>query len=1851
MRTFITQLKKVLFALAALIMVGIGQSWTTSESTENSTANSSVMAMEVVGAWNRLTSAQRTTLQNGGAVNFFDLGLCNAMGDPITVNISSDPAPLAANSGAINARPPRRWGNTSFYLGRETANAAGVQYCFEFSEPTPFSIDTRDHAYFANEEAVTVSARNAGTPVDLQANFFGSPAYPGNGMSGNGTPEVTLNAFSTEGGGLWWEVNSAGANITDFCIQYYSTASFATVEPFNLYIEGDKCVPDDAVLCGGADWISRWNRLNTSQRTDLREGNPVFGFQTGFCDESGDKISFLEITPSGSFRSGNPGKNGKEPRPYGLYSFDNGREYAGMGGNQYCFTMDEARPIRLSSQEHAFFQSGEVIHLSAFLGTEPVILEGIGPQGPVLGTSAGLTLEGIGYGLNAFWNINSDNRPVSQVCVEYYVEGGAPLSREPFALGICAPRCLIDDPYACSLTSGPCSFPKLDIQKTVTPLNGFGLDLCNNPGSGLPQFEVTIIMSNQAGSLKQLWLEEDLMKYFGPAYDHLLTQPEITFSTATGTPHLNPNFNGITDTDLFVVGTGGLYAGQEIHISFTVELNPNAPGAQSDLVNSVYGGGESNGGSAYNDNSGSSSGGPGAPTAFQNLPAGYSATPAEDLTLEATIPNYMNGINPWLDDNGGAEFHVPGCGPTTWTNDYDPANWVEGCGQITGSVLVTFTGTNNCGYQLITCATFTLEDTEGPNCTKPEDLVLDCNDPNANQILQDWLDYDGNFTDLSTPVTFTNDFAGLDSVGCNGDPVLVTWTATDACGNSTFFDATLTVVDNTGPAFSNVPGDLTLDRCDSIPPPDSITVTDGCDLDPEVVFTETQTGDDCDFTITRTWTATDDCGNSTMYVQTINVADNNPPVFTNVPADVTMECPDVPAVQDPTVTDCSSFTVVFDETQIGGACPVPNQLIRRWIATDTCGNVDSVIQVVTMISPMNNGEIIFDPSDPSDITADCADNPDFDDVQATTTCPQGGLDVTFTDVVNNNGDCSQPFSVTRTWIAHDACGNLDSVSQTIFIGPDTEAPMFHTMNPTDIMVDCGDDPVLPIAFDNCGPTALSYEDTNVSGSCDSGFVFTRTWTATDLCGNSSTFAQNVTTSPDNSPPIFTFTPFDQFFDCEDSIVFEIPEIVDNCSDVTLTFQDSLIGTGDCNEVNGVIYGYDIIRIWIATDACGNVAMDTVSAWVIPGFNSGNRIAFTQVPEDQSLDCDGNIDFGEAVCRSVCGEVTLTYEDLYEEDCATGSTITRVWTGRDTCGNVVSATQYIHVAPDLEGPVFMDVPDDAMFDCNNGTPVFGQPTVMDNCGAGVVIDISYEDVWENGGDCNSFKVTRTWTAVDPCGNESAASQTLTLMDDDAPVFSTTPADKIIGCGDPIVFDQLEATDDCSSITLIFSDASADLCAGSYTVTRTWVAEDVCGNSTSISQTVTVEDNEVPVFDHVPFDKTISCGQPIVFDQMEATDGCSFAELTFTDESVPTCGGAMAITRTWTATDGCGNTTQTHQKITVEDNQPPVFETIVDDFYIECGEQPVFTDVLAADACSNVTISHTDVEEVLSCEIIHTRIWIATDECGNTAQLSQSIHIVDNDSPVFDPLPSNLEMTQAEYATWTPPVATATDCGQVSIENDLITTTDCDFVTHTYSYLAMDACGNAAAHTLEVLITDAAFDMSVNTPDSLDCGESYNLTLDTENGQAPFAYSWQIVSGNEWAVDAMPGEPMATVTAGEGPAVLSVSTMDANGCVVSEELILDCVAGVNAVTFAEINAFELKPNPVRETFMVSFNAEIAGRAQIRIINGIGSEVTSFTRDVINGDNQYEFDAVSLPAGTYLLLLQMDDKVAVEKFVKIR
>ncbi|MBK6628882.1 MAG: hypothetical protein IPG35_15040 [Flavobacteriales bacterium] len=61
--------------------------------------------------------------------------------------------------------------------------------------------------------------------------------------------------------------------------------------------------------------------------------------------------------------------------------------------------------------------------------------------------------------------------------------------------------------------------------------------------------------------------------------------------------------------------------------------------------------------------------------------------------------------------------------------------------------------------------------------------------------------------------------------------------------------------------------------CDKVPEAEACKASDNCDDDVQVLFTEDMSGKDCEkgYTITRTWTAVDDCGNASELVQVITV--------------------------------------------------------------------------------------------------------------------------------------------------------------------------------------------------------------------------------------------------------------------------------------------------------------------------------------------------------------------------------------------------------------------------------------------------------------------------------------------------------------------------------------------------------------------------------------------------------------------------------------------------------------------------------------------------------------------------------------------------------------------------------------------------------------------------------------------------------------------------------------------------------------------------------------------------------------------------------------------------------------------
>ncbi|MFV8328525.1 hypothetical protein ACNQGH_21820, partial [Flavobacterium sp. ZS1P14] len=173
---------------------------------------------------------------------------------------------------------------------------------------------------------------------------------------------------------------------------------------------------------------------------------------------------------------------------------------------------------------------------------------------------------------------------------------------------------------------------------------------------------------------------------------------------------------------------------------------------------------------------------------------------------------------------------------------------------------------------------------------------------------------------------------------CPSNKVITrTWTVTDACGNFSKATQTIKIQDKTAPLLSEAPADVTAE-CSAVPATSTLTATDNCDADPKVTFNEVKTEGDCasNYTLTRTWTATDVCGNTASKSQVITIQDKTAPVLSLAPANVTVECSAVPAASTLTATDnCDADPkVTFNEVRTDGNCASNYTLTRTWTATD-----------------------------------------------------------------------------------------------------------------------------------------------------------------------------------------------------------------------------------------------------------------------------------------------------------------------------------------------------------------------------------------------------------------------------------------------------------------------------------------------------------------------------------------------------------------------------------------------------------------------------------------------------------------------------------------------------------------------------------------------------------------------------------------------------------------------------------------------------------------------------------------------------------------------------------------------------
>ena len=319
--------------------------------------------------------------------------------------------------------------------------------------------------------------------------------------------------------------------------------------------------------------------------------------------------------------------------------------------------------------------------------------------------------------------------------------------------------------------------------------------------------------------------------------------------------------------------------------------------------------------------------------------------------------------------------------------------------------------------------------------------------------------------------------------------------------------------------------------------------------------------------------------------------------------------------------------------------------------------------------------------------------------------------------------------------------------------------------------------------------------------------------------------------------------------------------------------------------------HSIIARYVLTTACGSTPANTAGTGSCGSSNTVNVVIFPLAPP-------------APVVNSGCGPIIVTppptiagfnIEYSFDDgvtwgantpptaDNCSGYKIKTRYVTSSACGTTPAGTVST-IAACQESPATTRIVDNtapsiggqganATMECT-ATPSFTAPTASDACGSSTVRLLS--DVTAAGSCANNFTRTRSWDAIDNCGNTSATrTQTITVADTQPPTIGNAGANATIECTGTPTFTAPTVSDACgtSTVRLLSDVTAAGSCANNFTRTRSWDAIDACGNTSATrTQTITVTDITAPVIGTAGANATIECTGTPSFTAPTASDAC-------------------------------------------------------------------------------------------------------------------------------------------------------------------------------------------------------------------------------------------------------------------------------------------------------------------------------------------------------------------------------------------
>lgn len=629
-------------------------------------------------------------------------------------------------------------------------------------------------------------------------------------------------------------------------------------------------------------------------------------------------------------------------------------------------------------------------------------------------------------------------------------------------------------------------------------------------------------------------------------------------------------------------------------------------------------------------------------------------------------------------------------------------------------------------------------------------------------------------------------------------------------------------------------------------------------------------------------------------------------------------------------------------------------------AQDICGNSATEVAIFTVIDTTRPTIVDF----PQSVTEECTNQGSTNQVNydtwrstnagatATDICSSVG----FTNDAPNDittGGCSN--TIVANFFATDGCGNVQPATASYTVR-DTTPPVF-TIDASDFSEDCGGDVDGDlqawlssrggaVATDTCSTVTYSNNFSSLTAGCTQEALVT--FTAFDECGNADTSSATFVVD-DNQPPVLLQAAADQSEQCDSNFSTALAtwlntaggaQVTDACQDdntiqLTNNFNTALT---DCDQ-EAVTFTF--------TDLCGQSVRTTATFFVI----DSSAPVFTTPAQNTEVECDGAGNVGDyaSFVNSRAGSVAT-------DQCALSLTFTNnapavgpvgcgavsvAFTVADECGNSASTGATYEVV-DTAAPSFSVAPQDASAQCNPASNTANiqawvddraNAVEFDRCTSDDNLSLSVSNGQISGDLCNQLH-TYTFFVSDECGNTNSDTAVFTIFDLQAPVWDVDPQDVSFECDGNDNTNDVQAwlaqdglgsaSDACNQVT-ITNDFTVTPAPCTNTLVN-FIATDACGNSVTRDAILAIDDSTPPSFANFPADVDVPCdadvtpsttGSPDLVDSCYASEslGLSFNDVFVNEPDTGDCPGDLVITRTFTATDPCGNSFNQDQIIRI------------------------------------------------------------------------------------------------------------------------------------------------------------------------------------------------------------------------------------------------------------------------------------------------------------------------------------------------